>query len=266
MSEASALRPGEKGYAAAWRKALGRAGIARLRNQGQENRRVAGRTILIVLKTYGEHMNNLSGECWPSQELLAMESGTSVSSVARVQEWAREHGWMEVVKGPIPGKRGLHVRLLLGRTPCQPDREKDAETTGQPDGDSPSGSQDSPSALTDELSLGLSPPNSHESQFSVEWLATNAPSFEDEVEDVAVPDDPNEWRAPLGMGTSARGESIYMPVHNLADLLAQAFFTDGEWFARRPAQLNVGGGTWKLEAGEVFPPEVLQVPGYSYAR
>lgn len=94
-------------------------GIAALKGQGKPGQKVSGKSILLVLKTYAEHANNTSGECWPSQPTLAEQSGTSPKTVQRVQEWAIAHGWLEVVAPPIPGVRGTHVRLTIGRIPTE---------------------------------------------------------------------------------------------------------------------------------------------------
>ena len=170
-NESPEKRPGDKGYSSYWRKRLNHAGIGSLTGQGKPGRKVSGKSILLVLKTYGERMNNTSGECWPGQIDLARDSGTSVSTVKRVQEWASLHGWLEVLGSPIPRQRGLHVLMRPGQLPVSTDGETagnslsaEQATPWQSNGDSLSAEGNSLSALTDKLSLGLSTLNSHSSE------------------------------------------------------------------------------------------------------
>jgi hypothetical protein len=114
-----AKSPGDKGYAAHWRRCMNDARLSKLKGQGAEGQRPSGRAIHMVLKTYGEHINNTTGECWTSQARLANNSGFSISVVARVQRWAIEHGWLGVIAPPIPRTRGIHVVALVPPTTCQ---------------------------------------------------------------------------------------------------------------------------------------------------
>jgi hypothetical protein len=111
--------PGDKGYAAHWKRCMNGARLSQLKGQGDEGQRPSGRAIHMVLKTYGELINNTTGECWPSQTKLANDSGYSISVVARVQRWAIDHGWLEVIAPAIPRKRGIHVVALVPPTTRQ---------------------------------------------------------------------------------------------------------------------------------------------------
>ncbi|WP_433126525.1 helix-turn-helix domain-containing protein [Micromonospora sp. CA-240977] len=73
----------------------------------------SGRSLLAVLKTYGEHINNLTGEAWPSQATLAEESGCGKRTVVRAQALAHRVGFLEQVAPAIPRVRGTHVRATV---------------------------------------------------------------------------------------------------------------------------------------------------------
>ncbi|MEV4483640.1 helix-turn-helix domain-containing protein [Micromonospora coxensis] len=103
-------RPGEKGYAAYWRRVVS---YSRLRTVKGQPEGVSGRTLLAVLKTYGEHINNLTGEAWPSQATLAEESGCGKRTVVRAQALAHRVGFLEQVAPAIPRVRGTHVRATV---------------------------------------------------------------------------------------------------------------------------------------------------------
>lgn len=108
-------QPGEKGYAAYWKQELRKVApqISALRNGV-----VSGRTILGVLNVYGSQMNNNSGQCFLSQQALGQISGVSVRSVSAAQKWAAENGWLEVLAGASPGRKGQTVVLTVGSTPA----------------------------------------------------------------------------------------------------------------------------------------------------
>lgn len=105
-------RPGEKGYAAYWRRVVSH---SRLRTVKGQPEGVSGRSLLAVLKTYGEHINNVTGEAWPSQATLAEESGCGKRTVVRAQALAHRVGFLEQVAPAIPRVRGTHVRATIPR-------------------------------------------------------------------------------------------------------------------------------------------------------
>ncbi|NED58719.1 helix-turn-helix domain-containing protein [Micromonospora aurantiaca] len=105
-------KPGEKGYAAYWRRVVGRSRLKTVKGQPEG---VSGRSLLAVLKTYGEHINNATGEAWPSQATLAEESGCGKRTVVRAQALAHRVGFLEQVAPAIPRVRGTHVRATVPR-------------------------------------------------------------------------------------------------------------------------------------------------------
>jgi hypothetical protein len=102
--------PGDKRYAAHWKKVVGSAGLAGLRRQPED---VSGKSLLLVLKTYGEHLDNATGEAWPSQPALAKESGCGRRTVSRAQALAIRLGFLEMIAAPVPGVRGGTFRALV---------------------------------------------------------------------------------------------------------------------------------------------------------
>lgn len=101
------------------KRAVEGSGLARLRGLTVPNRRraISGRTAFNVMKAYVEESNNTSAECWPGQDRLAQVAGVGVSNVAVAQDWLVQHGWLVALNPPVPGSRGLHVRLGVGTLP-----------------------------------------------------------------------------------------------------------------------------------------------------
>jgi hypothetical protein len=102
--------PGEKGYAAYWKKVVGSAGLAGLRKQPEN---VSGKSLLLLLKTYGEHLDNSTGEAWPSQTALAKESGCGKRTVERAQTLAVRLGFLLLIAPAVPRVRGATYRATV---------------------------------------------------------------------------------------------------------------------------------------------------------
>jgi hypothetical protein len=118
-------KPGDRGYAAYWRQEFGNAAPQIRGLKGQLNGTLSGRAIVGVMNVYGANINNTSGQSRLGQEGLARLSGHGVRTVKRVQRWAGEHGWAEVVAPAVPGKVGKTLEMRVGWLPpedttCRP--------------------------------------------------------------------------------------------------------------------------------------------------
>lgn len=192
--------PGERGYAAYWRQEFGAAapGIKALRKQ--LNGTLSGRAIIGVMNVYGSTMNNTSGRSQLGQEALANRSGYGRETVKRVQAWASDNDWLEVVAPAIPGKVGKTVELHVGTVPGATELHVDADKTT-------CGSVEPACSSVEETCSSVSEPqtltlnsqlNSQSSQSKERRAIANAPCFEhgrpgcrcfalaSEVEDVEV--------------------------------------------------------------------------------
>jgi hypothetical protein len=106
--------PGDRGYGAYWKRQLRKAGLVKL---GGLEENVSGRALLAVLAAFGDHIDNRSGEAWPSQAALAEESGQGKRTVERAMKAAQRLGLVVKVAPGIPHIRGTTYRATV---PPQP--------------------------------------------------------------------------------------------------------------------------------------------------
>ncbi|MGY1719275.1 helix-turn-helix domain-containing protein [Blastococcus sp. SYSU DS0552] len=66
-----------------------------------------------MLTAFGDHIDNRSGEAWPSQKLLAEESGQGKRTVERAMKAAERLGWIEEIARPVPNVRGTKYRATV---------------------------------------------------------------------------------------------------------------------------------------------------------
>src|SRR4051794_33763388 len=112
-AELQSPTPGDRGYGAYWKRQVRKAGLAKLRGLPEN---VGGRALLAVLAAFGDHIDNQTGEAWPSQAALAEESGHGKRTVERALQAARRLGWLVEVAPPVPRVRGTTYRATVGRS------------------------------------------------------------------------------------------------------------------------------------------------------
>jgi hypothetical protein len=95
--------PGDRGYGAYWKRQVRKAGLAKLRGLPEN---ISGRALLAVLTAFGDHIDNRSGEAWPSQAALAEESGQGKRTVERGMKAGQRLGWLAETAPPVPRVKG----------------------------------------------------------------------------------------------------------------------------------------------------------------